>query len=246
MMNRQTLQALIVDDHADARNRLRQLLERHLDVRVIGEAERVPDAVALCNDLHPNLIFLDIELRGETGFSLLEKLDPLPAVIFVTGYSEYAVRAFEVNAVDYLLKPVDPRRLSDAIERIHQSPPRTQSKPFAPNDPIILEWDKKARVIFVSQIVGIIAAENYTEVFIADGSMVFMRRQISKWEELLPESLFLCPYRSLIVNLKAVRNLTLKFRDKITFLLEAHDREFELGGKPATRLRQALRQGRGV
>jgi two-component system LytT family response regulator len=246
MMNRQTLQAVIVDDRADARNHLKQLLERRFDVQVVGEAEGISDAVALCNDLHPNLIFLDIELGGKTGFSLLEKLDPLPAIIFVTGYSEYAVRAFEVNAVDYLLKPVDPRRLSDAIERIHQAPSRTQTKQFAPNDPIILEWDKKARVIFVSQIVGVVGAENYTEVLIADGSMVFMRRKFSKWEELLPESLFLSPDRSLIVNLKAVRNLTLISRDKITFLLEAHDREFELGRKPAARLRQALRHARGV
>ncbi len=245
MMNRQTLQALIVDDHADARNHLKQLLERRFDVQVIGEAEGISDAVVLCNDLHPNLIFLDIELSGETGFSLLEKLDPLPAIIFVTGFSEYAVRAFEVNAVDYLLKPVDPRRLSDALERIHQAPSRTQTKSFLPGDPIILEWDKKARVIFVSQIVGIVAAGNYTEVLIADGSKVFLRRKISKWEELLPKSLFVCPNRSLIVNLKAVRNLTLKSRDKITFLLQEHDGEFEIGRKPATRLRQALRQARG-
>ena len=100
------LRALIVDDEAPARELLRALLAVHTNVEVVGEACSVSTAATLCGDLQPNLIFLDVQMPGGDGFSLLGKLDPLPAIIFVTGYDKFAVRAFEVNAVDYLLKPV--------------------------------------------------------------------------------------------------------------------------------------------
>lgn len=245
-MNQTLLKALIVEDHEDARIHLRNLLFSRKDVTVIGEAEDVSSAAKLYEDLQPNLIFLDIELGPENGFTLLEKLDPLPSIIFTTGFSEYAVRAFEVNAIDYLLKPIDPRRLSDAIERIHQAPPRVQNQPYASDDPILLEDGRRGRVIFVSQIVGITAEENYTEVLIADGTHMLVRRQISKWEELLPKPLFQSPHRSLIVNLKAIRNFTVVAREKTTFRLEAHERDFALGRLSAARLRRALRHARNL
>lgn len=245
-MNETMLKALIVEDHEEARIHLRCLLASRKDVTVVGEAESVTDAVKLYEDLQPNLIFLDIELGRENGFSLVEKLDPLPAIIFVTGFSEYAVRAFEINAVDYLLKPIDSRRLSDAIERIHQAPPRVPNQPYASDDPIFLEDGRRGRVIFVSKIVGITAEENYTEVLIADGTHMLIRRQISKWEELLPKPLFHCPHRSLIVNLKAIRHLTIGGREKTTFRLETHEREFTLGRQSAARLRRALRHARSL
>ncbi|MFZ1182003.1 MAG: hypothetical protein WAO14_01300, partial [Pseudolabrys sp.] len=100
----------------------------------------------------------------------MSKLDPLPAIIFVTGYDEYAVRAFEVNAVDYLIKPVNPHRLADALQRIIHAPPRTARKPFLPDDRIFLRTGKTARVVHVSHISGIKAEENYTDVLVADGS----------------------------------------------------------------------------
>ena len=103
MMSEDTLRSLIVDDEVPAREHLMQLLECHCNVKIVGEANSVATAAALSRDLQPNLIFLDVKLPGGDGFSLLSKLDPLPAIIFVTGYDEFAVRAFEVNAVDYLL-----------------------------------------------------------------------------------------------------------------------------------------------
>ena len=132
MISEETLRALIVDDEVPAREHLTQLLECHCNVKIVGEANSVATAAALCRDLQPNLIFLDVQMPGGDGFSLLSKLDPLPAIIFVTGYDEYAVRAFEVNAVDYLIKPVNPHRLADALERIIHAPPQTQTKPFLP------------------------------------------------------------------------------------------------------------------
>ena len=246
MMSEEPLLALIVDDDAPARDHLTHLLECHCNVKVIGEANSVANAVALSRDLQPNLIFLDVQMPGGDGFSLLAKLDPLPAVIFVTGYDEYAVRAFEVNAVDYLLKPVTADRLADALQRILHAPAQTERKPFLPNDQIFLRYGKRARVVYVSQISGIKAEENYTDVLIADGSTVFKRRQISEWEDLLPNPPFFAPHRSLIVNLQAVGDLVLESRAEIFFKLEGHPSPFRLGQRPAARLCKALRLSRGL
>lgn len=243
-MNESMFKALIVEDQESSRDHLRHLLSQRRDIQILGEAASVSEAVSLCDDLHPNLLFLDVDLGGESGFSLLEKLNPLPAIIFTTGYSEFAQRAFTVNAVDYLLKPIDGRQLSDAIERIYHVPARTQQKPYRPDDPILLEWDKRGRMIFVANIAGIEADDNYTTVFVTDGTDHYIRKPISQWEEVLPKELFCCPHRSLIVNLKAIRHLTKAPNDKMTFRLEGHQKEFELGRRTMGKLRRALRHVR--
>ncbi len=113
------MKALIVDDERLARNELRRLLAAHTDIEIIGEAVDVEDALEKVEGLKPELIFLDVQMPGADGFTLLERLEPpLPAVIFTTAYDEFAVKAFEFNALDYLLKPVDPNRLIAALERL--------------------------------------------------------------------------------------------------------------------------------
>lgn len=236
-----TLRALIVDDDPTARERLRFLLAEHPEINVAGEASSVATAMALCRDLHPNLIFLDVDMPGGNGFSLLEKLDPLPSVIFVTAYDAFAVRAFEVNAVDYLLKPISPRRLADAIQRLIHEPPRTQTIPYRTTDRVFLPHGRGYRIVFISDICGIEARENYTEVLLVDGTHVLMRRPLLEWDQRLPKSLFFSPHRSLIVNLKAVHNVVLESRARLSFKLQGRDRAFVMGQRPAARLRRALR-----
>lgn len=243
-MNYSAFQAIIVEDQEASRDHLRFLLSERHDVQVLGEAGSVAEAVSLCDDLHPNLIFLDIDLNGEDGFSLLEKLNPVPAIIFVTGFSEYAFRAFSVNAVHYLLKPVDKNQLSDAIERIHREPPRAQDLPYRADDSLILKWDKQARRVYVANIAGIESDENYTTIFLTDGTQHYIRQALSTWEEILPKELFCRADRFILVNLKAVRHLTQKSRDKMTFTLEGQDRLFEVGRTGIAKLRRALRHFR--
>lgn len=240
-MNPSVYQAIIVEDQENSRNHLRFLLGERHDVQVLGEAASIAEAVSLCDALHPNLIFLDIDLDGEDGFSLLEKLTPVPAIIFVTGFSEHAFRAFTVNAVDYLLKPVDKDLLSDALERIHREPRRAQDLPYRVDDSMILRWDRQARRVYVANIAGIEADDNYTTVFLTDGTSLFIRRTISAWEEILPKELFCLADRSLMVNLKTIRHLTNKSRDQMTFTLDGHERLFEVGRAGVTNLRRALR-----
>src|SRR5262245_20602904 len=112
------MKALIVDDERLARNELRRLLGRHPEIEIVGEAASAVQARRALEDLEPDLLFLDVQMPGETGFDLLASLDCVPLVVFTTAYDEYALRAFEVNALDYLVKPIEPRRLASTVSRL--------------------------------------------------------------------------------------------------------------------------------
>src|SRR5690606_21321168 len=112
------MRALIVDDERLARKELIKLLEDHPMIEVVGEAMNADEAIQLVNDLNPDLLFLDIQMPGKTGFQLLEELDAVPLVVFTTAYDEFALKAFEVNALDYLLKPIQPERLLETISKL--------------------------------------------------------------------------------------------------------------------------------
>src|SRR6185312_11295066 len=114
------MRALIVDDERLARKELMKLLEDHPSIEVVGEAMNAEEANNMVNDLNPDLLFLDIQMPGKTGFQLLEELDAVPLVVFTTAYDEFALKAFEVNALDYLLKPIQPERLSETIAKLSE------------------------------------------------------------------------------------------------------------------------------
>jgi two-component system LytT family response regulator len=110
--------ALIIDDERLARNELRKLLASHPEIEVLGEASNADEGLKLIQQLSPDVIFLDIQMPAKTGFELLQELDRSPEVVFTTAHDEYALKAFEVNAFDYLLKPIDPKRLADAVQKL--------------------------------------------------------------------------------------------------------------------------------
>src|SRR6478735_11219340 len=112
------IKAIIIDDERLARTELKKLLQEFSDIEVVDEAANVDEGVEKIETQNPDLIFLDIQMPGKTGFDLLAELDKAPHVIFTTAYDEYALKAFEVNALDYLLKPIEPKRLSDAIHKL--------------------------------------------------------------------------------------------------------------------------------
>src|SRR5881227_3521711 len=116
-----SFRTIIIDDERLARNELKKLLQEFGEIEVIDEAANVQEGVEKIEQHNPDLIFLDIQMPGKTGFDLLEELERSPKVIFTTAYDEFALKAFEVNALDYLLKPVEPRRLSDALEKLKKS-----------------------------------------------------------------------------------------------------------------------------
>lgn len=236
------LRALIVDDEPPCRELLQELLADHPNVRVVGEASSVATAAALCADLRPNLIFLDVEMTYGTGFELLPHLDPVPAVIFVTAYDQYACRAFEVNAIDYLTKPVHPDRLANALERISHQPRSTHTTPLLESDRIFLRSDSQAQFVFVTEISGIEAEENYSRVHLFNGTTKMIRRGMTEWERILPSSSFLRTHRSLIVNLQAVKKVVMEARDELTLELTGFREPLRLGRRASVRLRRSLRQ----
>src|SRR4249920_753971 len=113
------IRAVIIDDERLARNELKKLLLEFPEIEVIAEAANANEGIEKIDSLNPDLIFLDIQMPGKTGFDMLAELDKAPDVIFTTAYDDYALKAFEVNALDYLVKPIEPRRLADALQKLH-------------------------------------------------------------------------------------------------------------------------------
>src|SRR5215218_1114879 len=127
------MRAIIIDDERLARAELRKLLQEFPDIEVIDEAANADEGLQKIETGNPDLIFLDIQMPGKTGFDLLSELDRAPQVIFTTAYDEYALKAFEVNALDYLLKPVEPKRLADAVMKLHNLDSNGGNHSFAPD-----------------------------------------------------------------------------------------------------------------
>ena len=202
--------ALIIDDEPPARAALRGLLRAHPEITLAGEADTMAEAKARLASHNYDLVFLDIQLRGGTGFDLVPFVRPEAHIIFVTAFDQHAVRAFEVNALDYLLKPVRPQRLAEALRRLasqHDPRPSTASlSALAPDDLVHVKAGNGAtRFIALSDIAAIEACENYSTAHLGDGTRHLVRRTMKAWEDTLPASHFVRVHRGTIVNLSRYR-----------------------------------------
>jgi two-component system LytT family response regulator len=199
--------ALIVDDERLARRELRTLLERgHAGaVHVVGEAASVAEAARLAEATDADLVFLDITLAHESGLDLLPHLGADVDVVFVTAHDAYAIRAFEVNAMDYLLKPVEPERLARTISRCTAPRGDEPPRPLAVEDRLFLRLDGARAFIRVGDIVAIHAAGDESLVHLAGRTAAARTpRSLAQWEARLPERSFARVHRSAIVNLEYV------------------------------------------
>lgn len=207
------LRAIIVDDERLARRALRALLAAHAEaVEVVGEAATVVEAEAQIARAQPDLLFLDVQLRGETGFDLLPRLEPLPRIVFVTAFDVFAVRAFEVNALDYLLKPIEPERLAEALRRAQEREKPAPALPvqqpgFSLDDLFFYEDGQRSRFIRIRDIAFIHSAGNYTELHLPLGKKVLVLKTLAAWEAELPEAAFVRVHRTSIVNLGFVEQV---------------------------------------
>lgn len=200
---------IIVDDERLARLQLRDLLSQFEFIEVIAEADDVPNAVKIVNDLQPDLIFLDIQMPGESGFELLQQINLLPKIVFVTAYDQYAIRAFEVNALDYLLKPINTQRLAQAVARLSgDSQESTETfKPLEYDDYLFVAIGNRADFIKVSTIVCIRADGIYSKVLIKDGRKLLLHKSLKQWIKQLPAKHFVQIHRSTIINLEDVERV---------------------------------------
>ena len=180
-------------------------------VRVVGEAESVRTAAELVRTCDADVVFLDVQLAGESGLELLSLIDPSVAVVFVTAFDQYAVRAFEVNALDYLLKPVAPARLARAIERLgapnEDSPPPPAAARLDYQDRLFLRLDDRMGFVKVAEIVSIESDGDYSMVRLVGGRTHRARKSLREWTARLPENAFARVHRSTIVNLEFVERV---------------------------------------
>jgi len=185
------------------------LLKDVPELEVIGEADNLNDAVALIQQHKPGLVFLDIQLRGENGFDLLEQVCVDFKIIFVTAYDDYAIRAFDVNACDYLLKPVDPQRLKVAINRILE---KTQEntpgkKKYNIDDSIYLkQTNYTSRFVEINSIIAIISLGNHSRISTLDGRRYIILKTLKQWESELPDP-FIRIHRATIINKKEISRI---------------------------------------
>ena len=237
------LRVLIVDDERLARQAMRRLLAAHPDIEIVGEAEGVGDAMNAIERTQPQLIFLDIELGGGDGFDLLARLERPPVVVFVTAYAEHAVEAFAVNAVDYLLKPVESERLAESLQRVERQLARdAQPAGSVPADQgvIALKTPKRTVVTRPSEIVALRADGDFTHVFVADEPALMIWRTLGHFETLLPSPPFLRLGRSLIVNRDRLRRVETPSRESALIMLQGMAEALTLGRAATARLREAL------
>ena len=201
------MKALLVDDERLARAGLRRMLRAHDDVVVVGEAANAGEAAAQVRRLQPDIVFLDVEMPGKSGLQLLDELDELPNVIFTTAYQDYAVRAFEVSALDYLVKPISAERLASALDKVRKSSVREQG--HAGNyemRQVFLRDGDRCWIVATDQIQMFESEGNYTRVYF-EGHRPLIYKSLNALESRLDPALFVRASRSHIVNLRAIRSL---------------------------------------
>jgi two-component system, LytTR family, response regulator len=202
------MKALIVDDERLARRELVSLLAAHPEIAVVGEAASVDEAAPLIAQLDPDVVFLDIQMPRRSGFELLAACDVRGRIVFVTAHDVHAIRAFEVNALDYLMKPVHPERLAQTIARLRAAVTDTApANQLELDDHLFLTEGRAARFVRVRSIVCIRGADDYSELLVAGGVQLLSPRPLKDWEARLPERAFVRVHRTAIVNLEHVERV---------------------------------------
>jgi two-component system LytT family response regulator len=224
------MRAIIVDDERLARKELGNLLKEHEEIEVIGEAANIDEAYEMINELNPELIFLDIQMPGGTGFDLLDKLDKAPYVIFTTAYDEFALKAFEVNALDYLLKPVQPDRLSETVKKLEleseeeeKSFEVTQDKPLTLQDQVFVKDGDKCWFVSLSNIRLFESDGNYIKVYF-DNNRPMIHKSLNALDQKLDNRSFFRASRKHIINLSWVENIEPWFNGGLMVKLKGGDK----------------------
>lgn len=208
------MKAVIIDDERLARTELRKLLSEFPEIEVVDEASNAEEGIQKIENHNPDIVFLDIQMPGKTGFDMLSELDHAPQVIFTTAYDEYALKAFEVNALDYLLKPVEPRRLADAIEKLRRTSGTTNggeklhhvgenNSMLSENDQVFVKDGERCWFVKLGEVRLFESVGNYAKVFFGANKPLILK-SLNALEERLDEKVFFRANRKHIVNLRMI------------------------------------------
>lgn len=217
----QTIKTIIVEDSRLARNELRELIKQHPEIEVIAEAENADQGYELIKKLVPQLIFLDINMPGKDGFQLLEMLDEVPMVVFTTAFDEYAIRSFEYNALDYLLKPINDKRFADAVEKVKAKLQVLQNPQglLTEQSQIFIKEGEKCWLVRVADIQLCEIVGNYTRVYF-NGNRPLIYKSLNQVEERLPQHLFFRANRQQIINLQFIKSVENALNGKLAAIMQ--------------------------
>ena len=237
---------LLIDDERLARNELKKLLQDFPEIEVIGEAANADEGIEKIESLNPDLIFLDIQMPGKTGFDMLAQLDSAPDVIFTTAYDEYALKAFEVNALDYLMKPIEPNRLADAIQKLQLA----EEKEIAASlgginrgtlteaDQVFVKDGERCWFVKLGEVRLIESVGNYAKVFFGNNKPLILK-SLNALEERLDEKVFFRANRKHIVNLRMIEKIEPYFNGGLLLDLHAGEK-VEVSRRQAVKFKEMM------
>ncbi len=221
------MKALIIDDERLARKELIKLLEEHPSIEVAGEAQNADEAEQLITDLNPDVLFLDIQMPGRTGFQLLESLDTVPLVVFTTAYDEFALKAFEINALDYLLKPITAERLAEAVHKIQEKERarsgRGRDQKLGLEDQVFVKDGERCWFVSLANIRLFESDGNYIKVYF-DANRPMIHKSLNALDEKLDERSFFRASRKHIINLSWVEGIEPWFNGGLMVKLRGGDK----------------------
>lgn len=225
------MKAIIIDDERLARLELKKLLQEFPEVEIIEEAANADEGISKIESLQPDLIFLDIQMPGKTGFDMLSELERVPLVIFTTAYDEFALKAFEVNALDYLLKPIEPKRLADAIQKLQLAEIK-EIKPegehinnslLTENDQVFVKDGERCWFVKLNEIRLFESVGNYAKVFFGINKPLILK-SLNALEERLDEKSFFRANRKHIVNLRMIEKVETYFNGGLLLELKGGEK----------------------
>ncbi|WP_296619515.1 LytTR family transcriptional regulator DNA-binding domain-containing protein [Marivirga sp.] len=237
------MKVLIIDDERLARKELSNLLAEYKDIEILGEAANADEAEEMIDKLNPDMIFLDIQMPGRTGFELLETLEKTPKVIFTTAYDEYALKAFEFNALDYLLKPIEPKRLTESVNKIRKEVEAQEEKQkngsqLTVNDQVFVKdgdncWFVKLKDVRLFESDG-----NYIKVYF-DKNKPMIHKSLNALDEKLDNKHFFRVSRKHIINLEWIDEIETWFNGGLMVKLKGGDK-VEVSRRQATKFKDLM------
>lgn len=235
------MKALVIDDERLARKELIKLLDEFATMNVVGEAANADEAIELIEKHNPDILFLDIQMPDKTGFELLEMLDTVPQVIFTTAYDEYALKAFEVNALDYLLKPIDPNRLKESIDKLIIVEPKVEKstlKQLGLQDQVFVKDGDKCWFVKLENVRYFESDGNYIKVFF-DNVRPMIHKSLNALDEKLSDRDFFRASRKHIINLSWVEDIETWFNGGLMVKLKGGDK-LEVSRRQAAKFKERM------
>jgi two-component system, LytTR family, response regulator len=237
------LKVILIDDERLARSELKRMLQEFPDVEIIGEAANANEAIEKIETLNPDLIFLDIQMPGKTGFDMLTELEKAPHVIFVTAYDEYALKAFDVNALDYLMKPVEPKRLADALLKVKQKDEEEMLSYnnrgiLGENDQVFVKDGERCWFVKLSDVRLFESVGNYAKVFFGTNKPLILK-SLNALEERLDEKVFFRANRKHIINLRMIEKIEPYFNGGLLLDL-AGGEKIEVSRRQAVKFKEMM------